>query len=199
MTTAFYEWYGALEPTLRIYWTIALATSLIFCIQMILTFIGMGDADADMDADFSIEGHEGTMDVGGALQIFTFRNVVNLMLGIGWGGVCLWDSIDSKAVLLLASLLIGIVFVACFVLIYRNMMKLQSNGAYRLNDCLGSVVDVYLRIPAERSGSGKVQVSFGGSVQELSAQTDGDAIPSGAKVRVISVIAPNTVLVEPIL
>lgn len=201
MIQAFYDWYGVLDPTLRTFWTIALVTSLIFFIQMILTFIGMGDSDVDVsfDADTDFSGGGDTLDVGGALQIFSFRNFINFMLGLGWGGVCLWDTISNKLVLTVVAIVIGIIFVICFLFIYKSMMKLQSNGAYRIQDCVGEVVDVYLRIPAERQGVGKVQVSFGGSVQELTAMTDGEAIPSGAKVRVISLITPNTVLVERIL
>ena len=49
MTDAFYEWYNVLPPTLQVYWVIALITSLVFIIQMVLTFIGIGDADSDVD------------------------------------------------------------------------------------------------------------------------------------------------------
>ena len=60
------------------------------------------------------------------------------------------------------------------------------------------VCPVYLRIPATREGQGKVQISLLGSVQEISAMTDGAFIPTGARVRVIQVIDDNTLLVEPI-
>ena len=63
---------------------------------------------------------------------------------------------------------------------------------------MGKACDVYLRIPAARSGQGKVQVSFGGSVQELDAVTDGEQLPSGAKVRVVQLIEGRLLLVEKI-
>ena len=48
-----------------------------------------------------------------------------------------------------------------------------------IRDAVGKTVDVYLRIPANRKGQGKVQVSFHGSIQELHAQTDSDVpLPS---------------------
>ena len=77
------------------------------------------------------------------------------------------------------------------------MMKLQSNGAFDINDAVGRVCDVYLRIPAGNQGMGKVQISFGGSVQELDARTAGEMIPSGAKVRVVRVIDKKVLEVEP--
>ena len=41
-----------------------------------------------------------------------------------------------------------------------------------------------------------MQISFSGSVQEMDAQTDGAALPSGARVRVLSLIDSHTLLVE---
>ena len=59
-----------------------------------------------------------------------------------------------------------------------------------------TIVSVYLRIPATGSGKGKVQVSQNGSVHELDALTDGDEIPSGAKVKIVEIIDNETVKVE---
>ena len=204
MTNAFYEWYNALPSPLQVYWVIALVTSLVFLIQMVLTFIGIGDADTDVDfggdadlggdADFS-DGD--TLDTGGAMQLFTICNFINFLLGLGWGGVCLYSVIPNTIVLSLVSILVGVLFVYIFLIIYRQLRKLERNGAYHIDDCVGQTVDVYLTIPANRSGMGKVQISFSGSVQELAALTDSDSpLRSGSKVRVTEVIDGTTVLVE---
>jgi hypothetical protein len=77
------------------------------------------------------------------------------------------------------------------------MSKLEKDGTFHIEDCVGSVVDVYLTIPAARTGVGKVQVSFQGSVQELIAVTDDEApIHSGAKVRVLGLLDASSVVVE---
>ncbi|MEE1289064.1 MAG: serine protease [Bacteroidaceae bacterium] len=198
MTDFFYEWYNALPSTLQVYWVIALITSLIFLIQMVMTFIGIGDADTDMDFGDGVDFSDGnTLDVGGAMQLFTIRNVVNFLLGLGWGGVCLYSLIPNPIVLAIVSVLVGALFVYIFLLIYKQMLKLEKNGAYRIDDCVGQIVDVYLTIPAKRSGVGKVQISFSGSVQELAALTDSDEpIRSGSKVRVLEIIDTSTVLVQ---
>ena len=203
MMTTFLDWYGALPPYLRAYWTIAIAVSIVFLIQMTLTLIGLGDTDAggdmgDLDtggADFG-DGNGDTMDTGGAIQLFTIRNTVNFLLGVGWGGVCLSSVIPNRFLLALAAILCGCVMVAAFILMYRQLMKLEGNGSYRIEESVGEVCEVYIRIPAQRSGSGKVQISFHGSVQELPAQTEGEAIPSGTKVRVTQVIDKAVLIVE---
>ena len=203
MMTTFIDWYQALPPYLRAYWTIAIAVSIIFAIQMVLTLIGLGDTDAggdvgDMDAgggDLG-DGNGDTMDTGGAIQLFTIRNTVNFLLGVGWGGVCLSSVIENRFLLALAAIVCGCIMVGAFIIMFKQLMKLEGNGSYRIEESVGQVCEVYLRIPGGRSGSGKVQISFHGSVQELPAQTEGEAIPSGTKVRVTKVIDRAVLIVE---
>ena len=193
------SWLGGMEPLQRAFWVIALLATLVFAIQMVLTLVGIGDTDADVDTGgLDADATGDTMDTGGAIQLFTIRNMVNLLLGIGWGGVCFYSSIPSRPLLLLVAVLCGIAMVVAFLLMFRQLMKLESNGAFRIEDCVGKACDVYLRIPAARSGQGKVQVSFGGSVQELDAVTDGEQLPSGTKARVVQLIEGRLLLVEKI-
>ena len=203
--TNFIDWFQALPPYMRAYWTIAIATSIIFLIQMTLTLIGLGDTVAGGDVgDFDAgsaelgDGNGDTMDTGGAIQLFTIRNTVNFLLGVGWGGVCLSSVIENRFLLALAAILCGCIMVCAFIIMYRQLMKLEGNGSYRIEESVGQVCEVYMRIPGQRSGSGKVQISFHGSVQELPAQTEGDAIPSGTKVRVEKVIDKTVLIVAPL-
>ncbi len=190
-------WFNGLEPTMRVYWGIAIFTSTIFIIQMVMTFIGIGDVDAgDADFDLGSDASDGTLDAGGTLQLFSVRNIVNFLLGIGWGGVCLSAYVHNQALLTLAALAVGCLAVVLFAMIYKQMRRLEHDGAFRIDDCVGQVADVYLRIPGQRRGEGKVQYSFGGSVQELAAITEGEAIASGAKVRILEVVGQHTLLVE---
>ena len=190
------SWYNALPTQMRVYWGIAIFASGVFLVQMIMTFIGIGDADGG-DADFDLgDGSGGTLDTGGTLQLFSVRNIINFLLGVGWGGVCFSGSIQNHTLLALVALLTGCVFVAVFIMLFRQMRRLEHDGAFRVEDCVGQVADVYLRIPAQRGGEGKIQFSFNGSVQELPAITDGPAIATGQKVRVCEVIGGHTVLVE---
>lgn len=192
-------WYSTLEPTMRVYWGIAIFASLVFLIQMILTFMGIGDTDGgDMGADvgFDSDGNGETMDTGGVMSLFTVRNFVNFFLGVGWGGVCLSSTITNPTLLALVALLVGCLFVAFFIFMFRQLMRLEHNGSFNINECVGQVADVYLRIPQSRTGEGKVQYSFHGSVQELAAITDGKTIPSGAKVRIVDVVGDHTLVVE---
>lgn len=183
-------WFESQPGVLQFYWGCAIVSSLFFLLQTVLTFVGMDSADADVDVD--------TLDAGGALSLFSVKNIVNFLLGFGWFGVSSHNVIGSSWGLALGSVAAGAFVVFMFLFLAKKMMKLETNGAFRIEDCLGCVADVYLRIPAAREGLGKVQIALHGSVHEIDAQTDGEAIPTGTKVRVHKVVAGSLLQVSPL-
>ena len=191
MVDTFLDWFNNLEPGIKVYWAIALVTSTIFVIQTILSLIGLGDFDMDIDLD----GGD-ALDSSGFSDMLSIKNAINFLLGFGWAGVCFYDSIPNGFLLGIVAFLCGVAFVAMFIYIFKKLMKLESNGAFDINTAEGKTCNVYLRIPANRTGTGKVQISFDGSVQELDAVTDGDMIPTGTKVVVMEVLNNNILHVE---
>lgn len=175
--------FNDLDPLMKFMWGSALLASFVFLVQFILTLLGMDHTDIDVDFDGS-----DTMDLGNGLNIFSMKNLVNFFMGFGWSGVCLRDSIPNTLLLIVVSILIGMSFVAMFVFIYAKTRKLEKNGAFNIKDCQDRTAQVYIRIPAGGEGKGKVQISLNGSVQELDAITDEDAIPSGTTVKIVEVM-----------
>ena len=224
MITHLSNWFSSLDTTMQLFWACAIAASVVFVIQNLLMLMGIGDMDSDVDADVSTgfdvhsdfdttgadvdmadtdistghSGHEGTLGSAGIFSLFTLRNFINFFLGFGWGGISFAPLIQSKGLLILVAFLCGLLFVAVFVLMFRAIMRLEKNGAFRITDCVGQVASVYLRIPANHKGAGKVQISINGSVHELNAFTDGDFLPTGARVRVTKIIDAGSLLVEAI-
>jgi hypothetical protein len=184
--------FQGLDTWMQVFWVCAAAGTVIFVVQMVLTLIGMDSSDMDVDFDGA-----DTMDLGGGISLFSIKNFVNFLVGFGWAGVCLGGVIENKWLLCFVAVLVGVAFVLMFFFIKKQTKKLEHNGAFRIEDCVGKSVDVYLRIPAGKSGKGKVQVSLNGSVQEISAMTEGESIASGQKVKVVSVVDRSTVLVAP--
>lgn len=184
------EWFSSLEPELKMYWIIALITSLIFVIQTIMTFIGVDSSDG-LSADF-----DGDMHHDGPFQLFSFRNLVNFFLGYGWAAVCFYNTISSTLGLNIVAIVIGLLFVGIFFFLMLQITKLASDKTFKITDTLGKTADVYLVIPAERKGKGKIQVSVGGAYHEIDAMTDGEKMPTGSKAYVESLIDNQTVLVS---
>lgn len=182
--------YG-LDTWMQVYWVCAIVGTVVFVVQMVLVLVGMDSIDTDVDFDGA-----DTMDLGGGLSLFSIKNFVNFLVGFGWTGVCLADAIANKWLLGIVAVAVGVAFVYMFFIIKKQTKKLEHNGAFRIEDCVGKTVDVYLRIPGKRKGKGKVQVSLNGSVQEIEAMTEGDDIASGQKVEVVDVVDGATLLVR---
>lgn len=218
MLTSISNWFSSLDSTMQVFWACAIAASVVFVIQNALMLLGIGDMDSDVDADVSTDfdvhtdvdvdaggdtdisvghtGHEGTLGSAGIFSLFSLRNFINFFLGFGWGGISLAPVVKSQTLLILLSFLIGLLFVAVFVLLFRAIMSLERNGSFRIQDCVGQTASVYLRIPGSHAAAGKIQISINGSVHELNAFTDGEGIPTGARVRVTSIIDGGSLLVE---
>ena len=184
------EWFSSIfgpetEPMMKVYWGIALFSSVVFVIQMIMTFAGF-DADASTDTDFDAEG----------FHIFTVKGLVSFLLGFGWTGIFLNDSIENPFLLGAAAVAVGILFLLLILFIMRQVMKLSVDNSFKLEQSVGLVGSVYLRIPSSRKACGKVQLSVNGTIHELEALTDGHELPTGSRAKVMSVIDDHTVLVE---
>jgi len=188
---AYWEMFQGMDTWMQVFWGCAVVGSVIFIIQTVLTLIGMDSTDMDVDFDGA-----GTMDLGGGISLFSIKNFVNFIVGFGWAGVCFSGAVESNWLLTLIAVVVGVAFVLMFFFIKKQTKKLEHNGAFNIEDCVGKTVDVYLRIPGQKSGKGKVQVSLNGSVQEFEAMTEGEGVPSGQKVEVVSIIDGFTVLVK---
>lgn len=188
---ALFDTFQTLPTYLQVFWVCAGISSLIFIIQFVLTMIGLDHSDVDVDFDGS-----DTLDLGDGVNIFTMKNFINFMMGFGWAGVCLHDSIENPIILTLVAVIVGASFVIMFLYIYAKTRKLEKNGAVNVNDSLGQTAQVYIRIPAGGEGKGKVQISLNGSIHEFDAITEEDTISSGTTVKIIEVLPGGIVKVE---
>jgi len=187
--------FNSLEPLQKFFWVIALCASLVFLIQTIMTFVGLG-TDADVDAG-PMDGSVDSMEDGSLSGVFSFRNLINFLLGYGWAGALLYSSIEKGWLLQVVAIAVGLAFVLAFVFMFRQVMKLSHDGSFKMSEAVGLKADVYLRIPASRSGRGKVQVSVKGSVHEVDAMTDrNEEIATGAQVKIVKVLGDDLLLVE---
>ena len=192
-------WWATLSVMMKILWGITLAASLIFIIQTIMTFIG-ADVDSSLDMDASGIDDPSVLDAGhSGMNLYTFRNLVNFILGFGWTAILLKDSIKSNFLLIVVSALVGVALVVLVMFLFKWPNSMQQTGTIDVfKQAAGCQGKVYLTIPAERKGSGKVQITINNSVREYDALTDGDELPTGTDVKVVEAVNESTLLVEPL-
>ena len=194
-------WWASLSVAMKLLWGVTLTASLIFVIQSILTFIGAdsGDGGIEADVDTGFDSEVADAAVEGGTNLYTFRNFVNFFLGFGWSAILLQDKIHSVPLLIVVSVLIGVALVAVVMYLFKWLSGMQQSGNINLyKAAIGCTGTTYLTIPGERQGKGKVQISINSSVREYNAVTDGDTLKTGTQIRVVEVLSPDTVLVEPL-
>lgn len=186
-------WWTSLSTAIQVLWAITLSASLIFVIQTVMTFLGLGDHDADFDLDTS----DGSFDADPSMNLLTFRNLVNFCLGFGWTAVLMHEKIQSNALLIIVSVIVGILLVTVVMWIFKWLSGMQQTGNIDVHkSAVGCEGKVYLTIPGERKGEGKVQITINNAVREYDAVTDGETIPTGKAIKVTEVINDYTLLVE---
>lgn len=188
-------WWNELATFEKINWLIAIPFSILFLIQLILTFIG-GDVDqmaADGDADASIES-----DTGIDFQFLTLKNLIAFFTIFGWTGIICIKGGLHPGVSVAISVLAGLIMMTIMASLMYFMGKLTESGTLDLRNAIGKTCTVYLTIPANMGGLGKVQIQVQG-FQTLDAMTDHDEkIPTGSIVVVKDVINNEYLLVKPI-
>ena len=167
----------------------ALLGGVVLLLQLVLGMLGLGvDADADFGADA----------LHGGLDLLGIRALSAGVAAFGIGGL-----IGAASPLgAVGGLLLGAVFglAAAFGVAYvmRSMLRLESDGTLRIENAIGATATVYLTIPAERQGVGKVHVTVQGRTVEVAAVTaHAAALSTGTNVVVIDVSDRDVVEVAP--
>ena len=171
------EFWLSLDSFEKILWAIAIPSSVIFVIQSILTFTGM-DAH-DLDGDSNAGDHS-------PFQLFTFRNLINFLLGFSWMGISVYGNIESKSLVIFLSALVGLVLVTIVMMIFYFMSRLEQSGNIEPADAVGCSGTVYIPLKSNRTNVGKVQISVKGAVREYDAVSD-EALKTGEPVTVKSI------------
>ena len=191
--------WSSLSVLLKVLWGITIASSLVFVIQSVMTFVG-ADAGGDMDMDFDADtsgldidasdlGHSG-------MNLYTFRNFINFCLGFGWTSVLMIDKIQPLALLFAVAIIVGVALVAAVMYLFKWLSSMQQSGNINVfKSAVGCHGTVYLTIPGERSGEGKVQISINGSIREYNAVTDDGAIQTSTPIKVVEVLDASTLVV----
>ncbi len=188
------NWFAALTLFEKIYWIVALISSGIFLILIILTLLG-GDAD-DMggDVDAEVEG-----DTGIGFQFLSFKNLMGFFTIFGWSGIACIDNGLSTSTTVIVSVICGLLMMVAMASLFYYLAKLQSSGTLKLKNALGQIGEVYLTIGSQRSSIGKVSINVQGTLRELEALTDEEKDLVQGNVVKVKEITDNGILIVQLL
>ena len=196
--------------------------------QFLLMFLGLGDdasgdigADADMGMDVSmdvdVDGIDGVdadhhtswsqaadADVGHPdgsriFEVLSFRSVVAAVAFFGFAGKASLASGASDTQALLVGLAAGAAAMYAVYWIMLQIYKLRTAGNEDISNAMGQPARVYVAIPAQGQGMGKIQLKMQNRTVEYEAVTSQESpLKSGDQVVVVDILGPAKVLVEPV-
>ena len=186
------NWWNALSDLEQFFAVIAIPSTIILVIQTIISaFTFGGDSDVDtMDTDTSIE----LSDI--SFRMFTVRGFIAFFSIFGWSGLVMLKNQVPVGVSIFLAVIFGMLSMALVAYAFILFMKLQSNGALNINNAIGISGTVYIPIPPNRKGRGKITILVSERLSEFDAVTDEDLqISSELAVTVVAVTGENTLVV----
>ncbi len=188
------DWWNTMPVFEKVFWFMAIPFSVVFIVQTIATFAGLGDNmdDADGFDNNEFDTLEGTF------RLFTVKNFIIFFTVFGWSGITLYNSGANQFVTVLVSALIGIIVMLVIAGLFYFITRLAESGNIDIKQAVGSTGQVYIPIPANQKGKGKIHVTFKGSFLEADAVTKGKALQTGESVKIVETTANNIFIVEKI-
>jgi membrane protein implicated in regulation of membrane protease activity len=185
--------------------------------QFALTLLGLGHDSADMSHHLGGDFH-GDAHVGGAhghhagdthaddqqhansthvFSVLSFRTLVAAIAFFGVSGRAALSAGYAASTSFILAAIVGFAAMYGMYWLMRLIAGLNSSGNERIGNAIGRQATVYLRIPATRSGAGKVQLSMQNRIVEYQAFTDeAEPLQSGESVEVVDVAGSDTVYVR---
>jgi len=197
---------------LTIYIICAVVGGVILVIQLVLSVTGvmgdhgdLGDVDAghiDVGGHGDAGGHGDVPDHGDVhheqdsssfFKLLSLRTLVAALTFFGLGGG-LADAAGSPDILsFVFGIMLGGVAMVVVAWLFSLLQKLHEEGNIHVEYALGAPAVVYITIPGNRQGMGKVTVNVQDCSMEYNAVTAGDTLPTGKTVTVLDIIDATTV------
>ena len=160
-------------------------------LQLLASLVGL-----DHGAAHAMHVGHGDQPGDDGLNLLSLRGLAAAVAFLGVGGLAgeRWGAVGAIGVGL------ALAFVALFAvaLATRALLRFEDDGTLHIEGAVGSSADVYLAIPANRAGRGKIHLSLQNRLVEYPAVTAHPAaLPTGARVLVVDVLDDGTVDVAP--
>jgi len=179
----------------QVFWIITIPATVVFLILLVLTIIG-AETDSSPDVTTDVDASLADGDII-PFQFLSLKNIIAFFAVFGWSGIgFIHAGLNSWLVILLA-FICGFLMMVLMATLFYMMSKLAESGTLKMKNAVGKLGEVYLVIPANRGGMGKVQLNVQGSLRTLDAITDdNEKIPTSAIIEVLDVIDEQILLVK---
>jgi hypothetical protein len=164
----------------------------VLVVQLLLGLLGVVDAGGDMDAGAGHDGGHGHIAAEG-LDLLSVRALSAGVAFFGLGGLIGVATPLGLVAAIPLALIAGTAAMFGTAVAMRWMLGLDDDGTVSIHGAVGATGTVYLTIPGERKGSGKVTLTLQNRIVEYQAVTSDAPLPTGAPIMVVDVVGPDTV------
>jgi hypothetical protein len=153
-----------------------------------------GDADhVDLGGDADADAGDHDFDGNWFLGLLTFRALCAAIAFFGLGGLTAAYYDLTPAAQLGTAVLSGAGALYLVAALMKSLYRLKADGTVRLSHAVGRTGTVYLRVPGQKTGPGKVTLSLQNRTVEVEAFTAANELPTGTPIRVVAVLGPSAV------
>lgn len=169
----------------------------ILVIQTLLSVIGIGDTDMDVDFEVDVDAPDG--EVGhhhsgySVFKVVSFRTMV---AGITFFGLAGWGTLAATGnplYAVIAAVLAGLAAIFIVYSIYKWMDSMKFQGNVSEEKLVGATGSVYVRVPPQGKGAGKVLVTQQNRTMEYEAFSADAELSTGTQIVVTKVISHSAV------
>jgi hypothetical protein len=172
--------------------------------QLLLTLFGIaGDGGHigghDFHVDHAAHGGGGANEhnaiqagAGWLLGFVTSRNLVAGLTFFGLVGLAATEAKWKPSVSIASAAVAGLVAIVVVGLVMKGVYRLQDDGTVDIRSAVGQTGTVYVSIPGNKTGTGKIQIDVQNRTAEYQAVTFADSLTTGSKVVVVDVVGPDT-------
>lgn len=186
------QWWDAIPGVMKVLWVIAIPSTLLFLIQMVMLVFGF-DSDHDMDAPSGDGGLDVHTDSG--LNLFSVRNLIIFMTVFSWSGITGLASDWNTGVTFGISFVLALGIMIFVAWMFKKISTMGETGTFDIAKAKGATATVY--IPLAGASKGKVNARVDGRLVELDAVSlTKEDIPTGTTVEIVEVVDRQFVVVK---
>ena len=196
------NWWNSLDLVGQIFALIAIPATLVLVVQSVLLIFGIGGGadgiDLDGDGIPDTPGFEGDGD--GGLALFSLRGIMSLAAVAGWSGLVMHEAEMPLGLTVFLAAAFGFIVMVAIAWFMKLATKLQQNGNLDIGYAIGKVGTVYIPIPPNMTGSGKINLTIQERFVEIDAKTPcGRKLTTGESVKITATDPAGMVVVEPLM
>ena len=178
------------SPLMFVYFLCAVFGGTLILLQLFLMLIGFGGG-VDTESDFGDTAeHSSPADI---FKILSLRTLTAGIAFFGLGGLAGLAGKFTPPMSVFIAIVSGLTAIYIVYYLYLSAARLKDDGSLSTKTLIGSTGSVYVRIPAAKSGIGKVLVCQQDRTVEYEAVTAGEELKTSTPIVVVGIISSTTV------